>query len=71
MLTIKIRIIVIIWKEREYLTWKWHTEDLYRLPYSNGWAGKAATCNEGDTEDMGSVPGSGRYPGGGNGNPLQ
>ena len=25
----------------------------------------------GDTRDVGSVPGLGRYPGGGNGNPLQ
>ena len=24
-----------------------------------------------DTEDMGSIPGSGRFPGRGNGNPLQ
>jgi len=25
----------------------------------------------GDARDMGLMPGSGRYPGGGNGNPLQ
>ena len=25
----------------------------------------------GDIRDMGSIPGSGRYPGGGHGNPLQ
>ena len=30
--------------------------------------GKASTCNAGD---MGSIPGSGRSPGEGNGNPLQ
>ena len=30
--------------------------------------GKEATCNAGD---MGSIPGSGRSPGEGNGNPLQ
>ena len=29
---------------------------------------KESTCNAGD---LGSVPGSGRYPGKGNGNPLQ
>ena len=34
-------------------------------------SGKESTCNAGDTEDMGSVPGWGRSPGGGNGNPLQ
>ena len=33
--------------------------------------GKESTCNTGDTEDAGSIPGSGRSPGGGNGNPLQ
>ena len=33
--------------------------------------GKEATCNAGDTEDAGSIPGLGRFPGGGNGNPLQ
>ena len=27
--------------------------------------------NTGDTRDMGSIPGSGRSPGGGHGNPLQ
>ena len=28
-------------------------------------------ANAGDAEDMGSISGSGRSPGGGNGNPLQ
>ena len=32
---------------------------------------KETTCNAGDTGDSGSVPGSGRSPGEGNGNPLQ
>ena len=27
--------------------------------------------NAGDIRDMGSIPGSGRFPGGGHGNPLQ
>ena len=31
-------------------------------------ASKESTCNEGD---LGSVPGLGRFPGGGHGNPLQ
>ena len=31
-------------------------------------SGKESTCNAGDT---GSIPGSGRYPGGRHGNPLQ
>ena len=34
-------------------------------------SGKEATCNAGAAEDKGSVPGSGRSPGAGNGNPLQ
>ena len=33
--------------------------------------GKEATCNAGDTGDADSIPGLGRFPGGGNGNPLQ
>ena len=33
--------------------------------------GKESTCNAGGTGVMGSVPGSGRSPGEGNGNPLQ
>ena len=28
-------------------------------------------ANAGDIRDVGSIPGSGRFPGGGNGNPLQ
>ena len=32
---------------------------------------KNLTANAGDTGDMGSIPGSGRSPGGGNGNPFQ
>ena len=30
-----------------------------------------STCNAGDAGSLGSVPGSGRSPGGGNGHPLQ
>ena len=33
--------------------------------------GKEFGCNAGDTGDTGSVPGLKRFPGGGNGNPLQ
>ena len=32
---------------------------------------KNLPANAGDTGDSGSIPGSGRYPAGGNGNPLQ
>ena len=33
--------------------------------------GKESACNAGDTGDAGSIPGSGRSPGEGNGNTLQ
>ena len=32
---------------------------------------KEFACNAGDAEDLGSIPGSGSSPGGGNGNPFQ
>ena len=32
---------------------------------------KNTPANAGDIRDMGSIPGSGRSPGGGHGNPLQ
>ena len=32
---------------------------------------KNLPANAGDTGEAGSIPGSGRFPGGGNGNPLQ
>ena len=34
-------------------------------------SGKESACNAGDTGNEGSIPGSGRSPGIGNGNPLQ
>ena len=36
--------------------------------FPGGSDGKESTCNEGD---LGSIPGLGRSPGGGHGNPLQ
>ena len=35
-----------------------------------GLSGKESICSEGDAGDVGSIPGSGRSPGGGNSNPL-
>ena len=32
---------------------------------------KNLPASEGDSRDSGSIPGSGRFPGGGNGHPLQ
>ena len=39
--------------------------------FPNGSSGKEPTCNIGDLGDTGSIPGSGRSPEGGNGNPFQ
>ena len=41
----------------------------YGLPW--GLSGKELSCNADATADVGSVPGSGRSPGGRRGNPLQ
>ena len=38
--------------------------------FPDGSAGKESACDAEDTRDMGSIPGSGRSPGGGNGNSL-
>ena len=38
--------------------------------FSGGSVVKNLSDNSGDTRDVGSIPGSGRPPGGGNGNPL-
>ena len=38
------------------------------IGFSGGSEGKESTCNVGD---LGSIPGLGRSPGGGHGNPLQ
>ena len=48
----------------------------FACPYSHegcpdASAGKESTSNAGDIRNAGSVSGSGRSPGGGNGNPLQ
>ena len=37
---------------------------------SRWFIGKESACHAGDTRDVGLIPGSGRSPGGGNGNPL-
>ena len=39
--------------------------------FPDGSAGKESVCNAGDTGDSGLIPGWGRSPGGGNGNPPQ
>ena len=52
----------------------WRDKDLPNpLPcgFPSDSAGREPAYNAGDTEDVGSIPGSARSPGGGNGNPLQ
>ena len=41
------------------------------MGFPGGSAGKEPACNTGVTGDVGSIPGLGRSPGGGHGNPLQ
>ena len=40
----------------------------YEMGFDDGSAGKESACNAGDTGLVGSIPGSGRSPGEGNGN---
>ena len=40
------------------------------MGFPGGTVVKNMPANAGDTRDMGSIPGLGRSPGGGNGNPL-
>ena len=42
-----------------------------RMGFPDNSAGKECTCNVEDTGDTGLIPGLGRFPGEGNGNPLQ
>ena len=53
-----------------------YSEYLGSLPiktpgFPGGPAGKESICNAGDIRDKGSIPGSRRSPGEGQGNPLQ
>ena len=41
------------------------------MDFSGGASGKRLAANAGDTRDLGLIPGLGRSPGGGHGNPLQ
>ena len=41
------------------------------MGFPGGTSGKESTCSAGDIRDVGLIPGSGRSPGGGHGNPLQ
>ena len=54
-------------KDNKEITWSSDTHPCPRI----GEAGKKSAGNAGDTGDTDSVPGLGRSPGEGNGNPLQ
>ena len=41
------------------------------MGFPGGSMSKESACNARDSRDTGSIPGSGRFHGGGNGNPLQ
>ena len=41
------------------------------MGFPDGSVGKESVCSAGDTGDVGSIPGSGKFPGGGHSNPLQ
>ena len=41
------------------------------IGFPDGASGKGLPVNAGDVRATGSIPESGRFPGGGNGNPLQ
>ena len=45
--------------------------DLCMVNIPNGASGKKSPTGAEDIRDAGSIPGSGRSPGGGHGNPLQ
>ena len=48
-----------------------HTHIPTHTQLPDGSNSKESACNAGDTRALGSIPGSGRSPGGENGNPLQ
>ena len=43
---------------------------IFTMNFPDGSAGNGPTPNGGDARDIGSMPGSGRFLGGGHGNPL-
>ena len=43
----------------------------HNIGLAGGSMGKESACNAGDTGDVGSIPGLGRSPGEGHGNPFQ
>ena len=46
------------------------SSSIKEICFPGGSAGKESAYNAGEAKDMGSIPGSRRFPGEGNGNPL-
>ena len=65
------------WKDKlqtrgKYLQQEYLIKDCYpKYGLPQWFSGKESACSAGDTGDVGSIPGSGRSPGGGHGNPIQ
>ena len=59
------------WEKSHVLEIAEGQEKVALLGFLAGSAHKESTCNAGDIGDEGLIPGLGRSPGGGNGNPLQ
>ena len=57
-------------KEEVQIPNTWRKKVLYRYIPSDP-VGEESTCNAGGTGDVGLITGLGRFPGRGNGNPLQ
>ena len=57
-----------LYTERNEKAWMGFIEEVLYLGFPGGSDGKESACNTGDP---GSIPGSGRSPREGNGNPLQ
>ena len=60
-------------EHRESSLWNWLTLlQVILFEKEARWrSAKESACNEGNMRNVGSIPGLGRSPGGGNGNPLQ
>ena len=57
-------------KSHSSFVYWFHKNDIFRSIGLN-YISKNPPANAGDTKDVGSIPGWGRYPGEGNDNPLQ
>ena len=59
------------WSHKESDTTEWLTHTVLEQGFLGGARGKNLPANAGNIRDMGAIPGLGRSPGEGHGNPLQ